>query len=574
MSHLTFLLDPLLLQEDERNKKNSSSSQRASSIMPETPFIKQEVPFIKQEQEDDHVYHPVSTQLGDTPELKYEDGHKSGSCSYLSAEEHNIRNDNLDHLSSYRQDYKSSREPQYSSRAQSGSSKSPQEYDQYVGDLTSLQKYQPGASDHFRPSSPQASTQTGDSESFGICPPSTVLQPTSSDFNRPSDDFDYDIRDLPQAQPYLYQLTRDQSPGGQILPIQHAINENVTDSQYYISETLNDPPVSQVPEPGLDLDEHLDLQPGVITMNLPTPATTEEVSYLQSWIPRNKTDIENFYAARPGLNRPILENSSKQDQIDTVMRYMLAEHGAIIDERQSIHGRYDQLGAVLIGQFRLQNRELACELQRQGDLAFPSSAISQALSSYPSKAPQSRIRNYDNQPTPTHNNYEEIGGPDVDTVKKWGGIKQKINNKGVYHEVLHRRRKTLGAKYHPEAKRLMALPYSTGENLTDQDILQLARLSPLDRHLRASKFFNERGEFYTRHIRFTEMSDARLRREGLLRAWIPRKAGDRPRNSIERAERAIELGLTGDDKLFADAAAERLRRAAVEQKMRESEAAQ
>lgn len=64
MSHSDFLLDPLLLQEDERNKNNSSSSQRASSIKPETPFIEQKVPFIKQEQEEEHVYHPVSTHVG------------------------------------------------------------------------------------------------------------------------------------------------------------------------------------------------------------------------------------------------------------------------------------------------------------------------------------------------------------------------------------------------------------------------------------------------------------------------------------------------------------------------------
>ncbi|KAF5869227.1 uncharacterized protein Bfra_011770 [Botrytis fragariae] len=511
MSNSNFLLDPFLLQEDERNKNISNFPQTASSIMPETPFIEQKVPFIKQEQEEERVYHPVSTQLGNTPGLKYEDDDKSGSYSSLSAEEYDIRNDNSDHLSSS------------------------------------------WPSDHPRPSSPKAGLQTGESESLGICPPSTGLQPASSDSNRPSDDFHYDTGDISQVQPCQYRLTHDQSPGGQSLPTQH-----------YSSQAFNSPPISQAPEPGPDLDEYPDLQPGVIIMNLPTPATTQEVSYLDSWIPRNKTDIENFYAARPGLNRSILENSSKQDQVDTVMRHMLAEHGAIIDERQSIYGRYDQLGAVLIGQFRLQNPEHACELQCQGYLAFPSSAITQALS-YPSRAPNSGIRNYDNQPT--HNNYEEIGSPDIEAVKKWGGIRKQTNNKGVYHEVLHRRRTTIGAKCHPEAKRMMALPYSTGENLTDRDILQLARLSPLDRHLRASKFFNERGEFYTRHIRFTEMSDARLRREGLLRSWIPRKAGDRPHNSIERAERAMQLGLTGDDKLFADAAAERLRRAKPEQKM-------
>ncbi|KAF7916206.1 uncharacterized protein EAE98_010791 [Botrytis deweyae] len=567
MSHSNLLLDPLLLQEDERTRKTGSSSQRASSMMPGIPFIEQKVPFIKKEQEEELVYHPVSTQLGDTPELKYEDGHKFGSCSSLSAEEHDARNNNPDHLSSYKQDRKSTRMPQNLPPAQSGSFKSPEEYDQYVGDLTSLQKYQPGASDHLRPSSPQASIQTGDSESF---PPSTGLQPVSSDSNRPSDDIYYDAGGVSQAQPHQYQLTHDQSPGGQTLPIQHSINENVVDNQYYSSQAFDSPPVSQAPEPGLDLDEYPELQPGVITMNLPTPATIQEVEFLQSWIPRNKLDIENFYAARPGLNQPGLENSSKQDQVDTVMRHMLAEHGAIIDERQSIHGRYDQLGAVLIGQFRLQNPEHAFELQRQGDLAFLPSATSQTLS-YPSRTPHSGLRHHSN--LPRHNNYEEIGGPDVETVKQWGGIRNQINNKGVYHEVLHRRRTTLGAKYHPETKQMMALPYSTGENLTDRDILQLARLSPFQRHLRASKFFNERGEFYTRHKRFTEMSDARLRREGLLRSWIPRKAGDRPHNSVERAARAAQLGLTGDDKLIADAAAERLRRAAAEKKLRESKAA-
>lgn len=396
------------------------------------------------------------------------------------------------------------------------------------------------------------------------------MQPVSSDPNRPSDDIYYDAGGASQAQPNQYHLTHDQSTGSQTLPIQHSINESVVDNQYYGSQAFDCPPVSQTPGPGLDFDEYLDLQPGVITINLPTPATIQEVEYLQSWIPRNKLDIENFYAARPGLNQPILENSSKQDQVDTVMRHMLAEHGAIIDERQNIHGRYDQLGAVLISQFRLQNPEHACELQRQGDLAFPSPAIPQALS-YPPRIRHSSIRKDDSRPT--HNNYEEIGGPDVETVKEWGGIKHKINNKGVYHEVLHRRRTTLGAKYHPEADQMMALPYSTGENLTDRDILQLARLSPFERHLRASKIFNERGEFYTRYKRFTEMSDARLRREGLLRSWIPRKAGDRPHNSVERAARAALLGLTGDDKLIADAAAERLRRAAAEKKMRESKAA-
>ncbi|KAF7941608.1 uncharacterized protein EAE97_006445 [Botrytis byssoidea] len=560
MSHLDFLLDPLLLQEDERNKNTSSSSQRASSIKPETPFI-------KQEQVEEHVYHPVSTNLGNTPELKYEDGYKPASCSSISAEGHDIQNNISDHLSSYQQDRKSSEKPQYSPSAQSGSFKSPKEYDQYVGDLTSLQKYEPGASDHLRPSSPQASIQTGDTESF---PPSAGLQPVSSDSDRPSDDIYYDARGVSQAQPNRYHLTGDQSPGSRTLPNQHSINENVVDNQYYSSQVFDSTPVSQASEPDLDFDEYLDLQPGVITMNLPTPATIQEVEYLQSWIPRNKVDIESFYAARPGLNQPILENCSEQDQIDTVMRHMLAEHGAIIDERQNIHGRYDQLGAVLISQFRLQNPEHACELQRQGDLAFPSPAIPQALS-YPSRTRHSSIRKDVNRPI--HNNYEEIGGPDVETVKQWGGIKNQINNKGVYHEVLHRRRTTIGAKYHPEADQMMALPYSTGENLTDRDILQLARLSPFERYLRASKFFNERGEFYTRHKRFTEMSDARLRREGLLRAWIPRKAGDRPHNSVERAARAAQLGLTGDDKLIADAAAERLRRAAAEKKIRESKAA-
>ncbi|TGO16926.1 hypothetical protein BTUL_0022g00270 [Botrytis tulipae] len=564
MSHSDFLLDPFLLQEDERNKNTSSCSQRASSIKPETPFIEQKVPFIKQEQVEEHVYHPASTNLGNTPELKYEDGDKPASCSSISAEGHDIQNNISDHFSSYQQDRKSSGKSQYSASAQSESFKSPEEYDQYVGDLTSLQKYQPGASDHLRPSSPQASIQTGDTESV---PSSAGLQPVSSDSNRPSDDIYNDAGGVSQAQPNQYHLTRDQSPGSRNIPSQHSINENVVDNQYYSSQVFDSTPVSQAPEPGLDFDEYLDLQPGVITMNLPTPATIQEVEYLQSWIPRNKVDIESFYAARPGLNQPIPENSSKQDQVDTVMRHMLAEHGAIIDGRQNIHGRYDQLGAVLISQFRLQNPEHACELQRQGDLAFPSPAIPQALS-YPSRTRHSSIRKDDNRPI--HNNYEEIGGPDVETVKQWGGIKNQINNKGVYHEVLHRRRTTLGAKYHPEAEQMMALPYSTGENLTDRDILQLARLSPFERHLRASKIFNERGEFYTRHRRFTEMSDARLSREGLLRSWIPRKAGDRPHNSVERAARAAQLGLTGDDKLIADAAAERLRRAAAEKKISES----
>ncbi|KAF7949987.1 hypothetical protein EAE96_007291 [Botrytis aclada] len=595
MSHPNLLLNPLLLQEDERNKKTRNPSKPASSFMPEASLIEEKVPFIKQEQEEEHVYYPLSTDPGDTPELKYEDGHKSGSYSSLSAEEHDIRNNSSDHLLSYRQDRKSSKKPQYSPPAQSGSFKSPEEYNQYVGDLTSLQQYQPGASDHLQPSSSQAGLQNGESDSLGICPPSTGLQSASSDLNRPSDDFYYDTEDASQAQPYQYQLTRDQSPGGQTLPFQTPINENTVDNQYYSSQAFNSPPVSQSPEPGLDLDEYPDLQPGIITMNLPTPATIQEVSYLQSWIPRNKTGIENFYAARPGLNRPILENTSKQNQIDTVIRQMLAEHGVIIDWRKTIHDQYDQLGAILIGQFRLQKLESACELQGQGNLPFPSSATTtQALSypsraplshpsraplshpsrapvSYPSKAPHSGIRNYDNQPN--GNNRIEIGDSDVEAVKKWGGIKKKINNKGVYHEVLHNRRQTMGAKYHPEADRMAALPYSTGENLSDRDILQLVRLSPYERHLRASKIFNERGEFYTRHIRFTEMSDARLRREGLLRSWIPRKAGDRPYNSVERAARAVQLGLTGDDKLFADAAAERLRRAAAEQKRRESKAA-
>ncbi|KAF7892125.1 hypothetical protein EAF00_008427 [Botryotinia globosa] len=570
MSHSDFLLDPLLLKEDERNKNTSSSSQRTSSIKPETPFI-------KQEQVEDHVYHPVSTNLGNTPELKYEDGYKPASSSSISAEGHGTQNTISDHLSSYQQERNSSGKPHLSPSAHSGSFKSPEEYDQYVGDLTSLQKYQPGASDHLRPSSPQASIQIGDTESF---PLSAGLQPVSSDPNRPSDDISYDAGGVSQAQPNQYHLTHDQSTDNQTLPTQHYINESVVDNQYYSSQAFDSPPVSQAPEPGLDFDEYLDLQPGVITMNLPTPATIQEVEYLQSWIPRNKVDIENFYSARPGLNQPILENSSKQDQVDTVMRHMLAEHGAIIDGRQNIHGRYDQLGAVLISQFRLQNPEHARELQREGDLAFPSPAFPspafpspafpRALS-YPSRTRHSSIRKDDNRPI--HNNYEEIGGPDVETVKQWGGIKNQINNKGVYHEVLHRRRTTLGAKYHPEAEQMMALSYSTGENLTDRDILQLARLSPFERHLRASKFFNERGEFYTRHRRFTEMSDARLRREGLLRAWIPRKAGDRPHNSVERAARAAQLGLTGDDKLIADAAAERLRRAAAEKKIRESKAA-
>ncbi|TEY55615.1 hypothetical protein BOTCAL_0231g00020 [Botryotinia calthae] len=558
MSHSNFTLNPRLFQEKEQNKNTDSSSQ--------------EIPFIKQEQEEEYVHHPHSVHLGNTPELKYKDGHESGSYPSFSAEKHGIRN-HSNHLPDP-QEYQYSR-GQDLSLAQSGSFRSPEEYDQYIADLASLRKYQTGPSDPFQSSSPQASLQTGGSESFRIYSASTGLQPASSDVNRSSEDFYYHTGDVPQAQPYQYHLTHDQSSAGQSLPIQHFSTQNVVDNQYYSSQAYNSLPASQVPEPALDLDEYPVLQPGLITMNLPTPPTTQEICYLQSWIPRNQLEIEKFYAARPGLSRPILGSSSKQDQLDIVIRQMLVEHGAISDERKDIHDRYDQLGAILIGRFRAKNPEHACELQRYGKFAFSlpafsSSTITQALP-YPYKISSSGIFNHYNQIS--SNNYEKMGSPDVEAVKKWGGIRKQTNNKGVYHEVLHRRRTMLGAKFHPESKRLMALPHSTGETLSDRDILQLARLSPYQRHLRASNFFNERGEFYTRHIRFTEMPDEYLRREGLLRSWIPRKAGDRPRNSIERAARAAQLGLTGDDKLIADAAAERLRRAASEKNMRESKAA-
>ncbi|KAM0130496.1 hypothetical protein ACHAP3_007362 [Botrytis cinerea] len=553
MSHSNSTLDPLLFQEKEQNKKTNNSSQ--------------EIPFIKQEQEEEYMHHPHSMHLNNTPDLKYEDGHESGPYSSFSVEKHGIRN-NSNHLPDP-QEYQYSR-GQDLSLAQSGSFRSPEKYDQYVGDLTSLQRYQTGPSDLFQSSSPQESLQTGGSESFRIYSPSTGLQSASSDINRSSDEFYYHTGDLPQARTYQYQLTHDQSPAGQVLPIRHSDNQNVVDNEYYSSQAYNNSPASQVPEPALDLDEYPVLQPALITMNLPTPPTAQEICYLQSWIPRNQPEIEKFYAARPGLSRPIFGGSSKQDQLDIVIRQMLVEHGAISDERKSIHDRYDQLGAILIGRFRAKNPEHASELQRYGKFAFSSPAITQALP-YPYRLPPSGIFNHYNQSS--GNNYEKMGSPDVEAVKKWGGIRKQTNNKGVYHEVLHRRRTMLGAKFHPESKRLMALPYSTGETLSDRDILQLARLSPYQRHLRASKFFNERGEFYTRHVRFTEMPDDYLRREGLLRSWIPRKAGDRPRNSIERAARAAQLGLTGDDKLIADAAAERLRRAASEKNMRKSKAA-
>ncbi|APA14974.1 predicted protein [Sclerotinia sclerotiorum 1980 UF-70] len=89
----------------------------------------------------------------------------------------------------------------------------------------------------------------------------------------------------------------------------------------------------------------------------------------------------------------------------------------------------------------------------------------------------------------------------------------------------------------------------------------MVRISPVARHQRASDIYTDRGEYKRGYKRFTEMSDDILRREGLQRSWIPRTVSDHPSNSVERAERAIKLGLTGDHKLFADAAAERIRRA-------------
>lgn len=255
-------------------------------------------------------------------------------------------------------------------------------------------------------------------------------------------------------------------------------------------------------------------------MSLNPPPSESELSNLRSWIPRSAAAVRNFHIQRPDVAQnpslPLL------DQIHHIIRVMLSERGHHANlHTENIFDQRDRLGEMMISQHRRD------EVAR-----------SAATGPGPAAADESGGEEE-----------EDDNGAVTPVVTTGSGRPTRRQPTAVLN------------RNHPETARLMAYPRADGLQLSDHDILQMLRLPPMERHIRATSIYTERGEFYTVHRRLTEMSDVRLRLEGIPRAWVAPTLSDRPSNSVEREQRFLALGLTGDHKLTADAAAERLRRA-------------
>ncbi|KAF7857296.1 hypothetical protein EAF04_009537 [Stromatinia cepivora] len=426
-------------------------------------------------------------------------------------------------------------------------------------------------------------------------PPPQNLHPAPSDSYRPSDDLNHQATYLSKPQQYEYPLPqyqpftskpyesnssssqnfdgqsyRNQVPGHQPFS-SHSIDGQLFNDQFASNQISNSRSFDsqrrslhhKAPDHSLELtpDGYPILRPGALTMSLIPPPTHDELDYLKAWTPQNGPELDNFFAQRPSLHR-CSPNVPLHDQLHGVIRIMLFEQAAFESENNDINHNYDQLCLLLLGHHRIQCPEEAAELQRTA-----ASQITPTRSSPPpiagSQLPSSGHHSTGLQSLDEEGNSEQMKGTDEEFIEKWDGGTGVIDPPGVAQDYLHTHSKSSWAhtKDHPEAKRLMLYPPSTGTNLSDHDILQMVRLTRVGRHQRASDVYTDRGEYKRGYKRFTEMSDDILRREGLLRSWIPRTVSDRPTNSVERAERAIQLGLTGDHRLFADAAAERIRRA-------------
>ncbi|KAI9641567.1 hypothetical protein NHQ30_010379 [Ciborinia camelliae] len=354
---------------------------------------------------------------------------------------------------------------------------------------------------------------------------------------------------------YSFQLpSEDLSNGQNYQYFESQISSSPTSRSQLINQSFDQPLPSNALAPShireAALEEYFVLTPGPLIMNLVPPPTEEELFFLQSWVPRGSAEMDSFFNMRHELPRcdPTL---SIHDQRHIVIRIMLAEQGHTDNlDNGGVNEQFDQLGEILLGQHRMLESQHAVERQPIAEQPIPVGA------STPPPPPP---------PPPPPSPPQSAAVTDADLVAQWGGKKTITNRDGVVQERLGKKRKSASVenRAHAEVTRLRRYPRSTGEGLSDTDVLQMVRLSPLERHRRASKIYTERGEYYGSYRRFTRISDQILRGLGLLRSWIPRCLSDRPSNSVERERIAIRLGLTGDSKLTADAAAERLRRAAL-----------
>ncbi|ESZ92694.1 hypothetical protein SBOR_6906 [Sclerotinia borealis F-4128] len=438
------------------------------------------------------------------------------------------------------------------------------------------QEYQPDFERHVATASERGSIISKSSEpysnhqqeSYSVSTPHN-LQPTYSVRRQSPDLGQLHSGGLSPQQQYENSLPQHQPFGSQQLDSQHY------SSQHFASQSYDDQPFDgqlrsphdDVPSQIIDstLYPHLILEPYLLTMTLEPPPTQEELSFLESWIPRNPIEVDRFFAARPVLKR-CGSGVPLREQIHHVVRLMLAEQGDTSHfDAGDLNDHYDHLGAILLGQYRWLNPEHADEIQRAAAQSTPAAAAASPPQSAGARLQSLAGRPSEHQPLNDVEADDEDAFHGTDTVltKQWVGQETIVNRLGVVQERLEKRgvSPSVANKAHPEVRRLMTYPPSAGNNLSDHDVLQLVRLPPLQRHIRASKIFSARGEFYCAYRRFALVSDEELRREGLIRSWLPRCVDDRPANSVERAERAIALGLTGDHKLTADAAAERLRRA-------------
>ena len=92
----------------------------------------------------------------------------------------------------------------------------------------------------------------------------------------------------------------------------------------------------------------------------------------------------------------------------------------------------------------------------------------------------------------------------------------------------------------PYYKEAFALPFGSGEALTDRERMLLCHLKNADRHDRASKVFNGRGEFYTKYTYLTTaFTREDLAHIGLERNMVPPTLRDRP-NSRNEAQWEID----------------------------------
>ncbi|CAD6444843.1 ddbcd92f-fda8-4b82-aaec-c9b31e34f7dc [Sclerotinia trifoliorum] len=520
MSLSNFPTNLILLEDDGQNNNNSP--------LETTSFSKQG------EKEKEIVSDPILRYSDSSPGVDNEEYHPPTSDPPTSFERHGIASTNsASHLNDQ------------------GFRNSP---------LLPWQNPHPAPSDSYRSSDDFGHQNTYPSEPQQYLYPFPHYQPsTSAPYeNNSSSTQSFDSKLYGNQVPRDRPSSNSPSIDGQTFNDQFA-SDQISSSRFFDSQGLSLHHKILDHMHGLELtpDGYPVLRPGTLTMSIIPPPTHDELGYLTAWIPQNGPEIENFFAQRPSMHRYSLK-APLRDQLHGVIRIMMFEQAAFQPENDDINHSYDLLCLALLRGYRIQYLGQAAELQciaatqimpspPQPPIAGPE------LPSFGSTGFQSLAGGYN----------ERVKATDEDLIKEWGGSVRIVNALGVEHERLLERRESSSVhnKNHPEAIRLMLYPPSTGSNLSDHDILQMVRINPVARHQRASDVYTDRGEYKRRYKRFTEMSDDILRREGLQRSWIPRTVSDRPSNSVERAERAIQLGLTGDHKLFADAAAERTRRA-------------